>query len=54
MIFHLMAWDRIGKDSRWINACNLLSGFGFDKFIVYEEANGLFVFACIGGFEIQK
>lgn len=45
---------RIGKDSRWVNAYDFLSRLGFDKFIVYEEANRLFVFSSIWGFEVNE
>ena len=43
----------IGKNARWVNACNLFSGLGFDKVIVYEEANGLFVLPSIGSLEVD-
>ncbi len=38
-----------GRRSRWVDGCNLVLGLGFNKFIVYEKANGLLIFPSIGG-----
>ena len=48
-----MLWRCVEKGLRWINACNFLAGLGFDKFIVYKEADRLLELPSIGGFEID-
>ena len=40
--------------SRWVDAGDLLFGFGFDEFVVYEEADRLFVLPSIGGFKTDE
>lgn len=50
----VLSWYGIGNDSRWVNTRNLLSRLGFDKLIVYEEANGLLVFPPVRGFEMHE
>ena len=42
------------KDSRGINACDFLSGLGFDEFVVDEEADRLLVLPSVRGFETNE
>lgn len=39
---------------RWIDAGNLLTRAGLDKFIVDEETKGLFVLSAVGGFQVNE
>ena len=50
-----MYWTAAGGQiARGVDASDLLSRRGLDKFVVDEEANWLLIFSAIGSFELNK
>ena len=50
-----MYWTAAGRQiARGVDASDLLSRRGLDKFVVDEEANWLLIFSAIGSFELNE